>query len=353
MGKIVLYLIVGLLAITLKVYSQTQDESVELVTFLEERGYVAIPMNERPTGHLYINAAINRIPATLFLDTGGTITILDKERTGRFESRTSLSTLIIAGIGADRPVVRRFVIEEFSLAGFHLENFRIHLLSLSYINDSFRRMGLEEIDGVIGADILHRYRAIIDYGNLVLHLTNRRNDRRGRHGPVELTAFLEERGYAAIPINRHPSGHLYINAEINGITAALILDTGAGATVFGQMRAEEFQLKEDFQNVIVVGVGGNLTATAATVQELRMADFYVENPEIHLLCLYYFNYFFRREGFQEMDGIIGANVLKTYRAIIDYGNLMLYLKRSSEEYSEKNGSNQIILNNLEVAPDTN
>ena len=323
MKKITIILsIFTLLLITENGYSQTQNGSIELVAFLKERGYVVIPMNERATGHLYINAEINRIAATLLLDTGGTITVLDQERSERFEARVSLSPLIIAGIGAGRPVVRRFVIEEFSLAGFYLENFRIHLLSLSYINDSFGRMGLEEIDGVIGADILHRYRAIIDYGNLELHLT-------GRRGTVELTAFLEEKGYVVIPVNRTPTGHLYINAEVNGTTAALILDTGAGATIFGVKRAAEFQLRTDSSSANVIGVGGYVTATAATIQEFRMADFYVENVDVHLLCLYFFNYFFRREGFAVMDGIIGADVLKRYRAIIDYGNLMLYLKRDS------------------------
>ena len=325
MKKITILLsIFTLLLIVEKGYAQTQNESVELVNFLEERGYVAIPMNERPTRHLYINTEINGVPAILLLDTGATLTILEEERAEKLQSRTRFSPVTIAGIGAYGLTTRAAIIQELRMADFYVENFRVHLLNLSYINDSFSRMGFEEIDGVIGADLLNSHRAIIDYGNLMLHLI-------GRHESVELMAFLEEKGYVAIPINRRPTGHLYINTEINGIPASLILDTGAGGTVFGIRRVEEFQLGVDASNVTIVGVGGYFTAAAATIPGFRMADFYVESLEVHLLCLYFFNYIFRREGFTVMDGIIGADVLKRYRAIIDYGNLMLYLKRDWEE----------------------
>ena len=335
MKKLVLGFIVGILIVIPKVYSQTQSESIELAAFLKERGYVIIPMNERATGHLYIDTEINGIPATLFLDTGATMTILGEERTEKLQSRTNFSNIIVAGIGAYGLPVRTAVVQELKMADFYVENFRVLLLSLSYANDSFSRMGFEEVDGIIGADILNRYRAIIDYGNLALYLTDRRNrlNWRGRRESAELAAFLVESGYVAIPINRRPTtGHLYINTEINGIPASLILDTGAGGTVFGIRRAEEFQLGVDASNVTIVGVGGYFTAAAATIPGFRMADFYVENLGVHLLCLYFFNYIFRREGFAVMDGIIGADVLKRYRAIIDYGNLMLYLKRDWEEF---------------------
>ena len=46
------------------------------------------------------------------------------------------------------------------------------LMNLDHVNHSFKKMGHEAIDGVIGADILTERRAIIDYYNQILYLKN-------------------------------------------------------------------------------------------------------------------------------------------------------------------------------------
>ena len=43
-------------------------------------------------------------------------------------------------------------------------------MNLDHVNSAFESMGLEKVDGVIGADILTNYNAIIDYKNLTLYL---------------------------------------------------------------------------------------------------------------------------------------------------------------------------------------
>ncbi len=43
-------------------------------------------------------------------------------------------------------------------------------MPLDHINNAFKQMGIEEVDGVIGADILTTGKAIIDYANLILYL---------------------------------------------------------------------------------------------------------------------------------------------------------------------------------------
>jgi len=43
-------------------------------------------------------------------------------------------------------------------------------MSLDHVNQAFASIGVEEIDGVIGADILEYKNAVIDYKNLILYL---------------------------------------------------------------------------------------------------------------------------------------------------------------------------------------
>ncbi len=51
-----------------------------------------------------------------------------------------------------------------------IENFSIYLMSLDHVNKAFLTMELEEIDGIIGSDILTAKKGVIDYTNLILYL---------------------------------------------------------------------------------------------------------------------------------------------------------------------------------------
>jgi len=45
------------------------------------------------------------------------------------------------------------------------------LLDLSHVNKSYEQIGLKQIEGVLGSDILLKYNAIIDYPKKELRLT--------------------------------------------------------------------------------------------------------------------------------------------------------------------------------------
>jgi len=145
---------------------------------------------------------------------------------------------------------------------------------------------------------------------------------------TDLASFLKQKEYVAIPINKILSGHLCLIAEINGIFATLILDTGAGVTILESKRAEKFQLDFSISENSATGAGGsNLTLSTSTIKELKIADFFVENYEVYLMNLDHVNNAFLQMGLEEVDGVIGADILTNNNAIIDYGNLILYLKK--------------------------
>ena len=47
----------------------------------------------------------------------------------------------------------------FSVGTLKLWNLKLMLLNLDHVNNAFERMGLEKVDGVIGADILTNNKA--------------------------------------------------------------------------------------------------------------------------------------------------------------------------------------------------
>ncbi|MBI2281436.1 MAG: clan AA aspartic protease, partial [Bacteroidetes bacterium] len=51
-----------------------------------------------------------------------------------------------------------------------LNHYEATLLNLHHVNESYQKIGLASIDGILGGDILTDYKAVIDYKNATLIL---------------------------------------------------------------------------------------------------------------------------------------------------------------------------------------
>jgi predicted aspartyl protease len=116
--------------------------------------------------HLLVKIKINNRVARMIVDTGASRTVLDKNRIHRFvkennfEKHDSLST----GLGTNNMESHIAEIKKLEVGSWKLENIVLVLLDLSHVNVSYGHIGIKEIDGVLGGDILSKYDALIDYG---------------------------------------------------------------------------------------------------------------------------------------------------------------------------------------------
>ena len=98
--------------------------------------------------------------------------MVDKDRITRFipddklvfEKLEKLST----GLGTNNMESKTIVLEMISLGREKFKNYRIVALDLSHVNQSYNMLGLKNIDGVIGGDLLDTMNAVINYGKKVL-----------------------------------------------------------------------------------------------------------------------------------------------------------------------------------------
>jgi hypothetical protein len=54
-------------------------------------------------------------------------------------------------------------VDTFSIGKIILKNYLAILLDLSHVMTTYRQMGIQPVDGVLGSDILKKYKAVIDY----------------------------------------------------------------------------------------------------------------------------------------------------------------------------------------------
>ncbi|CAN5416224.1 hypothetical protein BH10BAC1_BH10BAC1_03330 [soil metagenome] len=125
--------------------------------------------------HLMLKLYINKKVAHVIIDTGASKTVFDKTRIEKyvkhktFEQHDSLSS----GLGTNTMTSELTDIKKIKIGELEIENYRTILLDLSHVNQSYSQIGLKEVDGVLGSDILLKYNAVIDYKKKILKLTSR------------------------------------------------------------------------------------------------------------------------------------------------------------------------------------
>ena len=131
---------------------------------------------ERDGLHLSIRAKINNRSAHLLIDTGASKTVFDSKRIGRFvkETKFDLNDQLSTGLGTSTMKSHLALIRKIQLGTISVSNYKSVLLDLSHVNQSYSKLGLKPIDGVLGSDLLSEYKAVIDYQKKVLSLSFRK-----------------------------------------------------------------------------------------------------------------------------------------------------------------------------------
>ncbi len=122
--------------------------------------------------HLLLRVKINGKKANCILDTGASKTVFDSERIKRFLKREALhdNERLSTGLGTASMHSQVLFISKLELGAYTIKKLPTIILDLSHINQTYSSIGFEEIDGVIGSDVLMEAKGIIDFGKSMLTL---------------------------------------------------------------------------------------------------------------------------------------------------------------------------------------
>ncbi|MFK5971830.1 MAG: retropepsin-like aspartic protease [Flavobacteriaceae bacterium] len=142
-----------------------------------------------------------------------------------------------------------------------------------------------------------------------------------------LKKFLRKNNYTKIPLIYTETNHLEITAKINGITGRFILDTGASNTCIGFDKIAFFNLSSKKSEIKASGAGAtNMETLISTKNKIQIGDWQKKKLKIVLFDLVHVNEALTAHKALPVDGIIGADILKKAKAIIDYNKNCVYLK---------------------------
>ena len=145
-----------------------------------------------------------------------------------------------------------------------------------------------------------------------------------------LKKFLKGKNYIQVPLDLTATDHFEIIARINGITGRFILDTGASNTCVGLDKIEYFELVSKNSKIKAAGAGAtNMETQISTKNSIEIGQWSQEKVKLVLFDLVHVNEALISHNAQPVDGVVGADVLKKGKAIIDYDKKCIYLKQKS------------------------
>ena len=149
----------------------------DLKDFLFEQGYIRVKLKRTATNHFEIRASINAIKGRFILDTGASKSCVGMEYIDNFKLETEESEHKASGAGPTEIDTLLSVRNSMSIGKFHLKKAPLILIDLSHINRALEKQNAESVQGILGADILHKGKAIIDYDKKYLYLMNQKKKR--------------------------------------------------------------------------------------------------------------------------------------------------------------------------------
>ena len=143
---------------------------INLQDDLKKIGYKKIRFKILKTQHLLIKATLNNQSGRFILDTGASNSCIGFEQIDYFNLNAKNSKTTASGAGATGMKTKIASNNALSLGRWKDNDFTVVVFDLTHVNQALNSYKVKSVHGIIGADILLKGKAIIDYYNHFLYL---------------------------------------------------------------------------------------------------------------------------------------------------------------------------------------
>lgn len=131
---------------------------------MEEKGFIRIPIQKLSTGHYQFQAIINGETGLFILDTGASSSCICLDYATTFHLSTEETEIKAAGAGATEMETKVAKKNSMKLGAITLKRIDFVLFHMIHVNNALVQAGENRVHGILGADILKKLHAVIDYG---------------------------------------------------------------------------------------------------------------------------------------------------------------------------------------------
>jgi predicted aspartyl protease len=285
--------------------------------------FQALPLLRSRQNHLIVQASVNGKLAWLGVDSGAPFTAIASHRREHFRLTEVPEHSALPGqIHVNGALNTVSIARNLRLGGLNLLDEPVVLLNLG----APRRRGMrsveeQQLDGLLGADVLFPMAAVLDCRRQLLVL-KMDPELPGR------APGIDYRGFKAVPMEVSDGSNLYVNATINDRPARLMVDTGAFVTLLHKPFVDAMQIptrRTRFSSAAV-----NLKqrgVDVARIRKLSVGSIDMLNRQVGVVDLGGLVHDELLDGTPPVAGLLGAEILNRHHGIIDFGTRTLYLRR--------------------------
>jgi Aspartyl protease len=141
-----------------------------LKSLLTDKGYVFFKLQKALSNHFVINAKINGVKGRFIIDTGASNSCVGIEEIALFTLNLEQTDKKATGAGSTNINTQIAPDNTLILKRFKIAPLTLVVLDLSHINTALTEHKTLPINGIIGADVLEKYKGVIDYQYKALYL---------------------------------------------------------------------------------------------------------------------------------------------------------------------------------------
>ncbi len=142
----------------------------ELDAFLASQGYRPVTMQKLRTGHETLSVTINGVTGVFVLDSGASASVVHFSSREKFGLTETIGTARDATGAGGAVRMTPYSVSTLQVGDVLVPHNRVIVGDLTGVVAALRAASGAEIDGVIGQDILTRFRGVIDVGAQRLYL---------------------------------------------------------------------------------------------------------------------------------------------------------------------------------------
>ena len=139
-------------------------------------------------------------------------------------------------------------------------------------------------------------------------------------------------GFTGVPLRELMTGHHLVEVTLNGRKATFVLDTGANRSVLHAPYAKELGIGEGMAvPAAAIGLGGTMKARLVEVERIEIAGMPIRESRMMSADLSPLTRLLGPMSGGRVYGLVGQDVMKEHRAVIDVSRPILYLMAADED----------------------
>ena len=139
-------------------------------------------------------------------------------------------------------------------------------------------------------------------------------------------SFLKSIGYVSVKLKFLKTNHYLLKACINGVEGKFILDSGASSSCICLSLENKFKIDSKENKIKASSATSNMEDTRLSKNNTIKIGKWLNKISLVSIDMTHINRVLSEKETESVDGIIGADVLKKSKAVIDYESNKLYLK---------------------------